>query len=162
MPLLCHFPSPSIRMELNATQKWRAAFMGDHAFARARATGKNTTGAGQARAKAGADIALSPCALTFGAGVRGCWSRGRVGAVAGWAGLLEGGGSSATWAQMSWGCFGGVCTAPSALAPKRTLHWSRYAAREEEVFFLARGGIHESREEIPKTSNFIHYTDPFI
>ena len=33
--------------------------MGDRAFARARAAGKNETEAGHARAKAGADIALS-------------------------------------------------------------------------------------------------------
>ena len=33
--------------------------MGDRAFARARAAGKNDTEAGHARAKAGADIALS-------------------------------------------------------------------------------------------------------
>ena len=33
--------------------------MGDRAFARARAAGKNATNAGHARAKAGADIALS-------------------------------------------------------------------------------------------------------
>ena len=45
--------------ELNATQKWRAVFMGDRAFARARAAGKNETEAGHARAKAEADIALS-------------------------------------------------------------------------------------------------------
>ena len=45
--------------ELNATQKWWAAFMGDRAFARARAAGKNETEAGHARAKAEADIALS-------------------------------------------------------------------------------------------------------
>ena len=45
--------------ELNATQKWWAAFMGDRAFARARAAGKNETEASHARAKAGADIALS-------------------------------------------------------------------------------------------------------
>ena len=38
--------------ELNATQKWWAAFMGDRAFARARAAGKNVTEAGHARAKA--------------------------------------------------------------------------------------------------------------
>ena len=46
-------PAPTI--ELNATQKWRAAFMGDRAFARARAAGKNATEAGHARAKAEAD-----------------------------------------------------------------------------------------------------------
>ena len=45
--------------ELNTTQKWWAAFMGDRAFARARAAGKNETVAGHARAKAEADIALS-------------------------------------------------------------------------------------------------------
>ena len=45
--------------ELNATQKWWAAFMGDRAFARARAAGKNETEAGHARAKAEADITLS-------------------------------------------------------------------------------------------------------
>ena len=33
--------------------------MGDRAFARARAAGKNATKAGHTRAKAGADIALS-------------------------------------------------------------------------------------------------------
>ena len=36
-----------------------AAFVGDRAFARARAAGKNATKAGRARAKAEADIALS-------------------------------------------------------------------------------------------------------
>ena len=45
--------------EFNATQKWWAAFMGDRAFARARAAGKKETEAGHARAKAEADIALS-------------------------------------------------------------------------------------------------------
>ena len=45
--------------ELNATQKWWVAFVGDCAFARARAAGKNATEAGHARSKAGADIALS-------------------------------------------------------------------------------------------------------
>ena len=51
--------TPAPALELNATQKWRAALMGDRAFARARAAGKNETEAGHARAKAGADIALS-------------------------------------------------------------------------------------------------------
>ena len=50
------YPAPT--PELNATQKWRAAFMGDRAFARARSTGKSETEAGRARAKAGAGIAL--------------------------------------------------------------------------------------------------------
>ena len=45
--------------ELTATQKWWAAFMGDRAFARVRTAKKNATEAGQARAKAEADIALS-------------------------------------------------------------------------------------------------------
>ena len=45
--------------ELNATQKWRAAFMGDRAFTRARAAGNKPAEAGHARAKAEADIALS-------------------------------------------------------------------------------------------------------
>ena len=51
--------TPAPTPELNATQKWWAAFMGDRAFARARAAGKNETEAGHARAKAEADIALS-------------------------------------------------------------------------------------------------------
>ena len=51
--------TPALTPELTATLKWRAAFMGDRAFARARAAGKNETEAGHARAKAGADIALS-------------------------------------------------------------------------------------------------------
>ena len=51
--------TPAATPELNATQKWWAAFMGDRAFARARAVGKNATEAGHARARAGADIALS-------------------------------------------------------------------------------------------------------
>ena len=51
--------TPAPAPELNATQKWWAAFMGDRAFARARAAGKNETEAGHARAKAEADIALS-------------------------------------------------------------------------------------------------------
>ena len=51
--------TPAPTPELNATQKWWAAFMGDRAFARARAAGKNETEAGHARAKAKADIALS-------------------------------------------------------------------------------------------------------
>ena len=51
--------TPAPTPELNATQKWRAAWMGDRAFARARAAGKNKTEAGHARAKATADIALS-------------------------------------------------------------------------------------------------------
>ena len=38
---------------------WRAAFMGGHSYARARAAGKHATEAGHARAKAEADIALS-------------------------------------------------------------------------------------------------------
>ena len=38
--------TPAPTPELNATQKWRAAFMGDRAFARARAAGKNETEAG--------------------------------------------------------------------------------------------------------------------
>ena len=46
--------------ELTATQQWWVTFMGDRAFANARAAGKNAPEAGQARAKAGADIALSP------------------------------------------------------------------------------------------------------
>ena len=45
--------------ELTATQKWWGFFMGDHAFARVRATGKNATEAGHARSKAEADIAPS-------------------------------------------------------------------------------------------------------
>ena len=44
--------TPAPTPELNATQKWLAAFMGDRAFARARAAGKNETEAGHARAKA--------------------------------------------------------------------------------------------------------------
>ena len=52
-----------------------------------------------------------------GAGVRGCWRRGRVGAVAGWAGL-EGGGPSATWAQMSRGCLEG-CALSLSPWPRR-------------------------------------------
>ena len=51
--------TPAPTPELSATQKWWAAFMGDRAFVRARAEGKNATEAGHARAKAGADIALS-------------------------------------------------------------------------------------------------------
>ena len=51
--------NPAPIPELNATQEWWAAFMGDRAFARARAAGKNETEAGHARAKAEADIALS-------------------------------------------------------------------------------------------------------
>ena len=50
--------TPALTPELNATQKWWAAFMGDRAFARDRAAGKSETEAGHARAKAGADIAL--------------------------------------------------------------------------------------------------------
>ena len=49
--------SPTLK--LTATQKLRAAFIGDRTFARARAVGKNATEAGQVRAKAEADIALS-------------------------------------------------------------------------------------------------------
>ena len=51
--------TPAPTPELNATQMWWAAFMGDRAFARARAAGKNEAEAGHARAKAEADIALS-------------------------------------------------------------------------------------------------------
>ena len=54
-----HAPRLIPTPELTATQKWWAAFMGDRAFARARAAGKNETEAGHARAKAEADIALS-------------------------------------------------------------------------------------------------------
>ena len=50
--------TPAPTPELNASQKWLAAFMDDRAFARARAAGKNETEAGHARAKAEADIAL--------------------------------------------------------------------------------------------------------
>ena len=50
--------TPAPTPELTATQKWWAAFMGDRAFARARAAGKNATEAGHARAKAEADMAL--------------------------------------------------------------------------------------------------------
>ena len=49
--------TPAPTPELNATQKWWAAFMGDRAFARARAVGKNE--AGHTRANAEAGIALS-------------------------------------------------------------------------------------------------------
>ena len=45
--------------EVTATQKWWAAYMGDRAFARAKAAGKNATEADHARSKAEADIALS-------------------------------------------------------------------------------------------------------
>ena len=38
--------TPAPTPELTATQKWWAAFMGDRAFARARAAGKNATEAG--------------------------------------------------------------------------------------------------------------------
>ena len=51
--------TPAPIPELNATQMWWAAFMGDRTFARARAAGKTETEAGRARAKAEADIALS-------------------------------------------------------------------------------------------------------
>ena len=51
--------TPAPTPELTATQKWWAAFMGDCAFARARAAGNNATEAGRARAKAEAGIALS-------------------------------------------------------------------------------------------------------
>ena len=52
--------TPALTPELTATQQWQVAFMGDHAFARARVTGKNATEVGHARAKAEADLALSP------------------------------------------------------------------------------------------------------
>ena len=42
--------TPALTSELTATQKWRAAFMGDRAFARARAAGKNAAEAAHARA----------------------------------------------------------------------------------------------------------------
>jgi hypothetical protein len=45
--------------ELTATRQWLAVFMGDRAFARARAVGKSETEAGHARAKAEANIAFS-------------------------------------------------------------------------------------------------------
>ena len=51
-------PSRLVRQRV-ATQKWWAAFMGDRAFARARAAGKNEIEASHARTRAGADIALS-------------------------------------------------------------------------------------------------------
>ena len=51
--------TPAPTPEPTATQKWWAAFMGNCAFARARAAEKNATEAGHARAKAEADIALS-------------------------------------------------------------------------------------------------------
>ena len=51
--------TPAPTPELTATQKWRAAFMGDRAFTRARAAGQNATEAGRARTKAGADIDFS-------------------------------------------------------------------------------------------------------
>ena len=64
--------------------------------------------------------------------MRGCWRRGRVGAIVGWA-VMEGGGPSATWAQMPRGCVRGGCTGPPALAPQRTRRWSRYAARSRHL-----------------------------
>ena len=61
-----------------------------------------------------------------------------LGAVAGWA-VLEGGGPSATWAQMSRGCFGGARTAPLALTPQRARRWLRYAARSRHHLVNVEG-----------------------
>ena len=76
---------------------------------------------------------VSERAKGVGAMMRGCWRRERVGAVAGWVGL-EGKEPSATWVRIFRGC-----AAPFAfLAPQRSRHWSRYAARSRHLVDVER------------------------
>ena len=72
-----------------------------------------------------------------GAGVRGCWRRGRVGAVVGWA-VLEGGGPSTTWAQMSRTWFLRIPEPPSKISVIQDLEQTRPALYSKFSFEVSK------------------------
>ena len=69
--------------------------------------------------------------------VRGCWRRGRVGAVVGWA-VLEGGGPSTTWAQMSRTWFLRIPEPPSKISVIQDLEQTRPALYSKFSFEVSK------------------------